>query len=86
MKIQIQVHKTAFTLKQECIPMGCVPTAPVAIWGEGSARGGGCLPSGGIFPGECTPPPPPRGQTDTCKNLCATTVADGNNMMEFYVC
>ena len=33
MKIQIQVHKTAFTLKQEYIPIGCGPSAAVAIGG-----------------------------------------------------
>ena len=32
--------------KQECIPVGCVPSAAVAVsgWGECLPRGGGCLP------------------------------------------
>ena len=36
--------------KQECIPVGCVPSAAVAIWG--------C-----VYLGECTPVPP-REQND----------------------
>ena len=39
--------------EQECIPVGCVPSAAVAVlgvgWGDGgglSARGRGCLPRG----------------------------------------
>ena len=32
--------------KQECIPVGCVPSVVVAISGEGSAQGGVCL--GGV--------------------------------------
>ena len=42
-------------LVQECIPVGCVPSAAVAIPGEGSACWGvvsayrGCLPSEGVY-------------------------------------
>ena len=54
--------------RQECIPVGCVPSAAVAVsLGRGgvclggwvSAWGGGCLP-GGV----CQMCPPPRGQND----------------------
>ena len=41
-------------LKQECIPVGCVPSAAVAIWGGVCPEG--CLPRG------CVHLPPPRGQ------------------------
>ena len=47
--------------KQECIPVGCVPSAAVAIcWGGGCLPGGvsaqrGCLPRGGVCPGVCLP-------------------------------
>ena len=35
-------------IKQECIPVWCVPSAAVAVcWG--------CLPRGGVFPGGCIP-------------------------------
>ena len=70
-------------LLQECIPVGCVPSAAVAVcWGGVSARGclpGGCLPGGvcleGVCPGglpKCmlgyTPPPVNR-MTDVCENI-----------------
>ena len=42
-------------LKQECIPVGCVPSTVVA------AGGGGCLP-GGIHP-------PVNRMTDACENI-----------------
>ena len=40
-------------MEQECIPVGCVPSAAVAV-------GGGCLPRGvclpgGVCPGGCLP-------------------------------
>ena len=35
------------TLKQECIPVGCVPSAAEAISGGGGRAGGVCLPGGG---------------------------------------
>ena len=41
--------------KQECIPVGCVPSASVAICGEGMCLPRGvCLP-GGVFQGGCLP-------------------------------
>ena len=33
--------------KQECIPVGCVPSAVVAVCWGGGLPGGGCLPGGG---------------------------------------
>ena len=49
--------------KQECIPVGCGPSAAVTVcWGRGTGRGRrreeGCLPRGlsvwqGVCPGEC---------------------------------
>ena len=36
--------------RQECIPVGCVPSAAVAVcWG------GQCLPTRGVWPGGCLP-------------------------------
>ena len=74
---------------QECIPVGRVPPAAVAILGEGglpggvcprvsaqgevSSRGGGCLPGWSATP----PLPLPREQNDRClwkHNLSATTL------------
>ena len=77
---------------QECIPVGCIPSAAVTVWGGGGclAIGGGCLPGqgvsgrgggvsaqGGVCPGVYTPPPVDR-QNLWKHNLSATTVADGN--------
>ena len=36
------------SVKQECIPVGCVPSAAVAIWGGGVCPGSGCLPGRGV--------------------------------------
>ena len=46
-----QIHP----FKQECIPVGCVPSAAVAVSrGEGvSALGGGCLLGGGVCSRGC---------------------------------
>ena len=40
-----------FYLQQECIPVGCVPSAAEAVCGV-SARGRGCLPGGGVSASE----------------------------------
>ena len=40
-------RKYCFHTKQECIPVGCVPSATVAV------VGGGCLVPGGSGPGGC---------------------------------
>ena len=61
---------------QECIPVGCVPSAAVAVsWGgvcRGcvSARGGVCL-----LPGVHLSP---CGQTDTCENITFLQLLYGN--------
>ena len=50
---------------QECIPVGCVPSAAVAVPGGGGVPAQeGCLPKG-VSARERTPPP---GQTDDCEN------------------
>ena len=65
--------------KQECIPVGCVPSATVTI-SLGCLPGGGCLPArrgvclpGGCWSGGCLPagggPGRGCGQTDTCENI-----------------
>ena len=73
-------------LQQECIPVGCVPSAAVAIcWGV-SARGvsaggrslpGGCL-LGGVWPGVSGRHPP---QTGVKTLPCCNYVADGNKQL-----
>ena len=63
------LHIILCTYKQECIPVGCVPSAVVAIGGgylpggcqpRGGVCLGGCLPRGvstwgGVYPGLCLP-------------------------------
>ena len=44
--------------KEECIPVGCVPSAAVAVGGRGGETGvclGGCLPRGVVSAGEGCP-------------------------------
>ena len=50
------LHWLNYELEQVCIPVGCVPSAAVAVVGV-SARGGGgcCLHTGGVCPGGCLP-------------------------------
>ena len=66
--------------KQECIPVGCVPSTAVAVSGGICPRGGvsaqGCLPEGvcpvGCLPRGCVPRGMytfQRGQTDTYKDI-----------------
>ena len=54
--------------QQECIPVGCVPSAAVAIGGGGCLPGGclpgGCLPGGGGCLADTTPL---NRMTDVCK-------------------
>ena len=46
-KTQKNKGKCQLQFKQECIPLGCVPSAAVAVW-----KGGGWLPGrGGGLPG-----------------------------------
>ena len=42
-------------IQQECIPVGCVPSAALAVWWGGGWCPGGCLPSGGVWPEGCLP-------------------------------
>ena len=42
-------EKYEIVIKQECIPVGCVPSAAVAVSGGGVVCLGGCLP-GGVYP------------------------------------
>ena len=78
--------KGAFThneiqVKQECIPVGCVPPAlyrtgggslskGVSVQEEGSTQGGLCR-GRGICPGGCLchGDPPPCGQINSCENI-----------------
>ena len=68
--------------KQECIPVGCVPSSAMAVWG--GVCPSGCLPGGGVCsgkvcqgvfalrgvcPGGCTPHPLCEQMTDGCKNI-----------------
>ena len=83
--LNVKMKCTGFPLnletleQQECIPVGCVLSAAVAISGKGGCLPGrGCLPGGGgvcpgvcvcfggCLPRECTPL---WGQTDTCENI-----------------
>ena len=71
---------------QECIPVGCIPPASVAVsggWGclPGDVSPGGVCP-GGVCLGGCLPHPTPRGQTDACENITLpqTLFAGGDNI------
>ena len=46
-------NKFLFYLKQECIPVGCVPSAVAAVSGGGVGvlPGGGCASQVGVLPG-----------------------------------
>ena len=73
----------SFSLKQECIPVGCVPSAAVAVSAPGV--GGVCLLRGGLVrggvpvPGGCAcsregvVSPPVNRMTDRCKNITFAT-------------
>ena len=52
--------------KQECIPVGCVPSAAVAVPGGGPPRG--YLPGGGLAD-TTLPPTLVDRMTDRCKNI-----------------
>ena len=58
-------HLNRFTISQECIPVGCVPSATVAFSGGvclGGVCPGRCLPrEGGVYPGGVCPRCLPRG-------------------------
>ena len=76
--------------QQECIPVGCVPSATVAVCLRGVPARGGSAPEGLPAPGGVPAPgrgvvsqhalrqtPPPCGQSHRCKNI-----ADGNNAFQ----
>ena len=67
-------------LQQGCIPVGCVSSAAVAVFGEGCLPGGdvhpggGCLPGGvclgrGVCQGGEHLPPHRNRMADRCKNI-----------------
>ena len=65
-------------MKQECIPVGCVTSAAVAVcWGVCAPSGVCCRGGGGrvgvIIPACTEAAPPPCGQTDRCKNITFAT-------------
>ena len=62
--------KNNFLEKQECIPVGCVPAAAVAVCWGGEAV---CSQRGGI-PACTEANAPPCGQTDRCKNITFATL------------
>ena len=96
------IHKlngflTNFSYEKEYIPVGCVPSAAVAVcWGLSSQGGGGvvcpggCLPSGGVYPVGYLPdtPPPPWTEWQTLvKTLpCGNCVADGKKLVDVISC
>ena len=80
--IFIDNHYYEIIPEQECIPVGCVPSAAVAVsWGV--CPGGVCLvfPGDGVWPGGClpsllgkgcvwqTPPTWTEFLTDDCENI-----------------
>ena len=67
------MHAEYILLQQQCIPVGCVPSAAVAVcWGEGGVCPGGvCLGQVvssrvgvGVCPGGCVCQTPPHEQND----------------------
>ena len=69
------------SLQEECIPVGSVPSAAVAIGGKGFCPGGVSSWGGVCLPGGVHLPPPPTVDRFLHllwkHNLSATTVADG---------
>ena len=59
------VFSKRFT-EQECIPVGCVPSATVAVCSRGWVSARGCLPVGDVCQ---TTPPPVNRMTDVCENI-----------------
>ena len=88
-------NTSLFLTKQECIPVGCVPSPAEAIcWGGVCLEGGVCpgrvsAPGGEVSAqgevsawGVSARPPPVSRITDRCKTLpCRNYVADGNNFL-----
>ena len=90
----IQISET-WLYQQECIPVGCVPPAAVAIcWvsAQGGVCPGGCLPKGclprGCLPKGVSGTPPPlwtESQTPVKTLPCRNYIADGKNTMMLMV-
>ena len=84
-------------VRQECIPVGCVPSAATAVPGGGKFAGG-VLPRGGCFlGGESVLPggggwypsmhwgrPPPWTDTRLWKHNLRNFVADGNKWISYH--
>ena len=70
-------RKLNLNQKQECIPVGCVPSAAVTVLGGGCLPARGvfaqrrdvCLPGAGVSAGVCDRTPTVDRMTDTCKNI-----------------
>ena len=73
--------------EQECIPVGCVPSAAVAVLVGGvlggPAQSEGCLLGRGICLGGCTPPM--DRMTNACENILfpPLLLPDGNEAKSF---
>ena len=61
------LHLLDWFPEQECIPLGCVPSAAVVGSGEGCVCLVGCLPRRGVCLGGVHPPV--NWITDTCENI-----------------
>ena len=87
---QESIGKAEKAMEQECIPVGCVPSAAVTAGGVSQhALGRGCIPAcigqgvsvqGGVCPVHAGIHPTPNRMTDACES---NYVADGNSD---YVC
>ena len=89
-KIFCNLVRRGRPIKQECIPVGCVPSSAVTAGGGGGFWG--CLPGGCVCPGVCLPggcipacteadtPSPVDRRTDRCKKhyLAATSLRTVN--------
>ena len=91
-RVQFHLYLCSFRqrlAKQECIPVGCVQSAVVAIREGGLSQhtlGRGCVSQhvlgrgdvymGGVCPGVCLPPPVVR-MTDACENITFPQLRSG---------
>ena len=79
-------HLNHISLKQECIPVGCVPSAAVAVcWGVSAPRGcllwwwGWSAPGGVVSQHALRQTPPVDRQTCCIEHNLRNFVPDGNN-------